>query len=102
MSQVVIVTSDEQLEKVMSSIMSKMPSTAMPAEVVELELLRRKDYLTTEEVCKLYPMNINTLRKRRINGEGPAYSKDGALVVYKHADIKKYLDSQRKKTIDQP
>lgn len=102
MSGTVIVTTPEQLKEVMSSIIGELPSANMPAEVVELELLRRKDYLTTEEVCKLYPMNVNTLRKRRINGEGPAYSKDGALVVYKHADIKKYLDSQRKKTIDQP
>jgi hypothetical protein len=69
---------------------------------VELEMLRRKEYLTTKEVEKIYPLKANTLRKRRMTGEGPAYSMDGSHVVYTHVAIRKYLESRKQKTHDQP
>ncbi|MDL2279036.1 helix-turn-helix domain-containing protein [Desulfovibrio sp. OttesenSCG-928-G11] len=97
-----IITTPAELEKVLSGLLSRLPAAQFPAEVLELELLRRKEYLTTEEVEKLYPLKANTLRKRRVNGEGPAYTKDGANVVYSQAAIRKYLESRRQKTHDQP
>jgi hypothetical protein len=97
-----IITTSEQLRDALASLLSQIPVVQLPPEVVELEVLRRREYLTSEEVEKLYPLKANTLRKRRINGEGPAYSKDGATVVYSHAAIRKYLESRRKKTHDQP
>lgn len=100
--QIQIITTPDSLKAVLASLIGECPSVQLPPEVVELEVLKRREYLTTEEVGKLYPLNPHTLRKRRMNGEGPAYSKDGATVVYSHASIKKYLESRRQKTNDQP
>ena len=104
MTQVAVLT-PEQIEALVDRTTERVlaeRSAAMPPEVVELEKLKRKEYLTTNEVEKLYPLNANTLRKRRTNGEGPAYSKDGDNVVYSQAAIRKYLESRRQKTHDQP
>ena len=102
MNQIQIITTADQLKEILSSLLAQIPTVCLPPEVVEMEVLRRREYLTTDEVEKLYPLNANTLRKRRINGEGPAYTKDGANVVYSHVAIRKYLESRRQKTNDQP
>ena len=102
MNQIQIITTPGELKDVLSSLLGQLPTAHLPPEVVELEILRRKEYLTTEEVEKLYPLKANTLRKRRMNGEGPAYTKDGANVVYSHTAIRRYLESRRQKTNDQP
>ena len=102
MSQTFVLTTPEQLQEIIASAMAAISPQQMPPEVVHLEVLRRKEYLTTEEVAKLYPLNVNTLRKDRINGKGPAFSKVGDRVVYSQSAIKKYLDSRRQRTHDQP
>jgi len=96
----VIVTTREDLAAIMAELMPA--PGVMPPEVVELELLKRKETLTTDEVATLYGLNASTLRKRRMNGEGPAYSKDGDRVLYTHAAVRKYLEARRQKTYDQP
>lgn len=102
MDQIQIITTRDDLASVLTSIFGQMPAVQLPKEVIEIEVLKRKEYLTTEEVEKVYPLNAHTLRKRRVNGEGPAYSKDGANVLYSHAAIRKYIESRRQKTNDQP
>lgn len=96
-----MITTLEQLKKILAAAMAEIPAQLPPA-VVELEVLARKKTLTTSEVAKLYGLNANTLRKRRVNGEGPAYSKDGSNVIYTHDAIRQYLVSCRQKTYDQP
>jgi len=96
----VIVTTPEDLRAIIAELM---PSpTIMPPEVIELEVLKRREWLTTEEVAKLYPLNANTLRSQRVKGDGPAYSKSGDRVLYSQTAIRKYLESRRQKTNDQP
>jgi hypothetical protein len=102
MHQIQIITSTEELKEVLASLIGTLPAAQFPQEIVELEILRRREYLTTDEVEKLYPLKANTLRKRRINGEGPAYTKDGSTVIYSQSAIRKYLESRRQKTHDQP
>jgi ribosomal protein S3AE len=102
MSQTFIMTTEEQLQKIIGNILTSCSIAQMPSEVVELEKLLRKEYLTTEEVEKIYPLKGNTLRKDRINGKGPAFSKLGDKVVYSQVAIRKYLESRRQKTHDQP
>ncbi len=99
MSQIII-TTQEELEHLLRSIVGG-ATPSFPPEVLELELLKRKETLTTEEVEILYGLKASTLRKRRMNGEGPAYSKDGDKVLYTHTAIKKYLEAKRQKTYDQ-
>jgi hypothetical protein len=102
MNQIQIITTPDQLKDVFSALLAQLPAAQMPASVVEVELLKRREYLTTEEVEKVYPLKASTLRKHRVNGTGPAYSKDGDKVTYSHAAIRKYLESRRQKTNDQP
>jgi len=103
MSQTVIVTTREDLAAVMTELMGTLPlASAMPFEVLELEKLKRKDYLTESEVEKLFGLKKATLRKRRLNGEGPSYSKDGERVLYFRLAVEQYLASRRQKTHDQP
>lgn len=101
MSQTVIVTTPEDLERLMTRLLAPLKTQALTPEAAELEKLRRKEYLTTEEVEKLYNINANTLRKRRVNGEGPAYVKDGERVLYASKAVSQYLESRRQKTHDQ-
>jgi hypothetical protein len=103
MSQITVTSvalSPEQLRAMMVDAVNA--AGTMPPEVLALEILKRKETLTTEEVETLYGLNANTLRKRRLNGEGPAYSKHGDRVLYTHVAVKKYLESRRQKTHDQP
>lgn len=102
MEQIQIITTPDHLKSVLTSLLGQLPAAQMPKEVIELEVLKRKEYLTTEEVEKVYPLNAHTLRKLRMNGAGPAYSKDGAKVVYSSKSIRTYLESRRQKTNDQP
>ncbi len=102
MNQIQIITTNDQLKDVLASLLSQLSTVQLPPEVVVLEKLKRKETLTTEEVELLYGLKANTLRKRRMNGEGPAYVKDGDKILYTHSAVKKYLDSRRQKTHDQP
>ena len=106
MSQITVTTlalSPEQLSSLVTdAVNAAVGRAALPEEARELEILKRKETLTTEEVETLYGLKANTLRKRRMNGEGPAYSKDGERVLYTHSAVRKYLESRRQKTHDQP
>ena len=72
-----------------------------PAEIVELELLKHKEYLSARELQKLYGLNHNTLRGWRSQGRGPTYSRDGDLILYKRTDVESYLKSNKVRTYDQ-
>lgn len=100
MSQTLIVTTPDQLKDVLASIIGQIPAAQIPAAVVEIEVLKRKEWLTPDEVVKVYPLNANTMAKDRANGKGPAFSKLGEKVVYSHTAIRKYLESRRQKTYE--
>ena len=88
-----IITTRDDLRDIMAELMP--PLYEMPPEVVELEKLKRKEALTTKEVEKLYNLNANTLNKRRTEGDGTEFIKDGDRVLYTHAAVKKYPESRR-------
>ena len=67
--------------------------------VAELELLKRKEYLTEQDVAKLFSLSVRTLQTQRCRGVGPAYIKDGSKVLYSAKVIKAYLDAREVKTI---
>lgn len=97
-----IITKPDELREMLSGMLASLPAAQLPPEVVELEVLRRREYLTTDEVAKVFPISSNSLRKRRSQGEGPAWIKDGERVFYKQQAVREYLDARRQKTIDQP
>lgn len=64
------------------------------APVAELEMLRRKKILTSEEVEQLYNIKTGTLRNMRTQGRGPRYIMYGSKVLYRHQDIENYLETR--------
>lgn len=67
----------------------------------EVEALRRKKTLTTEEVERVYGLNAGTLRNKRSRGEGPRYISDGRCILYRPEDVDEYLSDRVMKTHDQ-
>ncbi len=94
----VIVTTREDLAEILRDIMPT-SSPMISEEAQELEVIKRKETLTTDEVQKLYGLNSATLRKYRVDGEGPEYIKHGRLVLYTHKAVKAYLDAGRMRTV---
>ncbi len=70
----------------------------LPA-IVEMEILKRKEYLTEEEAAKLYSLPAATLRTDRCRGRGPRFVKKGRKVLYKKSELDAYLE-RRLVTVD--
>lgn len=68
------------------------------APVVELETLKAKDYLSPDEVEKIFPLPVSTLEKLRKDGKGPKWIKRGRKVFYRPNDVRSYLNSHRQMT----
>jgi len=67
----------------------------------DLEALRRKLSLTSDEVERLYGLKSTTLKTWRCNGRGPAYIKDGGVVLYDQRDLLAFLEARRVRTGEQ-
>jgi hypothetical protein len=68
------------------------------APVAKLEKLKRREYLTPEEVEALYGLKPKTLANKRLKAQGPEYIKDGDRILYKHQAIKTYLEARTVRT----
>ena len=68
------------------------------APVAEVERLKRKEYLTPEEVELVYGLKPKTLANKRMKAQGPEYIKDGERILYKQQAIKKYLEAKTVRT----
>lgn len=68
------------------------------APVAQMEKLKRREYLTPEEVEVLYGLKAVTLANKRMKAQGPEYIKDGEKILYKQKAIKEYLDSRTVRT----
>jgi len=90
------------LQEVLGEELKNLAMLNTPAEVRELEILRRKEYLTAKEVQKLFGLNHKTLAGWRGRGRGPAFTQDGYVILYRRQDVEAYLKSTKKRTIDQP
>ncbi|EGY26439.1 hypothetical protein DA2_1432 [Desulfovibrio sp. A2] len=66
-------------------------------QVAELEALKRKEFLTSKEVARLYGIPYATLDTLRSRGGGPAYHQvhRGGTVLYRHEDIREYVTRAR-------
>lgn len=56
------------------------------------EIMREK------EAAKYLGVSANTLRQYRVQGVGPAYSKNGTVIFYTKADLDNYLQEAKIKT----
>lgn len=68
------------------------------APVAEIERLKRKEYLTPEEVELVYGLKASTLANKRTKAKGPEYIKDGEKILYKQQTVKTYLESRTVRT----
>lgn len=68
------------------------------APVAEIERLKRKEYLTPEEVELVYGLKASTLANKRTKAKGPEYIKDGEKILYKQQAVKAYLESRTVRT----
>lgn len=68
------------------------------APVAEIERLKRKEYLTPEEVELVYGLKASTLANKRSKAKGPEYIKDGEKILYKQQAVKAYLESRTVRT----
>ncbi len=68
------------------------------APVAEVERLKRKEYLTPEEVELVYGLKSKTLANKRLKAQGPEYIKDGERILYKQQAIRKYLEAKTVRT----
>ncbi len=68
------------------------------APVAEVERLKRKEYLTPEEVELIYGLKPKTLANKRLKAQGPEYINDGDRILYRQQAIKKYLEAKTVRT----
>ena len=68
------------------------------APVAEVERLKRREYLTPEEVELVYGLKSKTLANKRLKAQGPEYIKDGERILYKQQAIRKYLEAKTVRT----
>jgi DNA-binding transcriptional MerR regulator len=54
--------------------------------------------MTEEHLSKFWSITVDTLRRWRQNGTGPAYIKVGGRVLYRPEDIKEYERQRRYKS----
>jgi len=96
------ITHDELKMLIISAVSEAFQKfSPLPPGAEELEILLRKQLLTSKEVQKLYGISENTLRTMRSRGRGPEYSQDGAgPVYYTHKDIIEYIKKYRKKVYE--
>lgn len=57
-------------------------------------------YLRPKEVAAEFPFTEKLLEKLRSVGRGPTYSKRGHAVIYKRADVEKWIDAGIVRTRD--
>lgn len=67
--------------------------------VVEIEILKRKEYLCVEEVAHVFNLNVGSLNTQRSRRVGPPYIKNGNRVLYKTQAVRDYLESRHVRTI---
>lgn len=60
----------------------------------QLERLKRREYLTAEEVELVYGLKAATLANKRSRANGPEYIKDGDKILYRQQSVRKYLESK--------
>lgn len=68
--------------------------------VGQIERLKRREYLSPEEVELVYGLKPTTLANRRIKAKGPEYVKVGEKILYKQKALREYLEAREVRTTD--
>lgn len=60
------------------------------------------EFLTTACLARLLHVEAQTLRKYRMSGRGPRYTKVGSKILYRRVDVDAWLDSNTVDNTAQP
>lgn len=71
------------------------------APAARLEQLRRKELISGKEVEELYGLDRGTLDNWRSNGKGPAPTKIGQRVYYRHEALQEFIRARQQRTYEQ-
>ena len=91
------ISEDRRLEKALSNNIESALDRLL-APIAETERLKRREYLTPEEVEAVFGLKAVTLANKRMKAQGPEYIKDGERILYRQQAIKAYLDARTIKT----
>jgi hypothetical protein len=53
--------------------------------------MSRHKYLTAPETAGMIRVTVDGLKKMRMQGRGPAYSKAGGKILYREADVEAWI-----------
>ncbi|OEU67898.1 MAG: hypothetical protein BA863_07460 [Desulfovibrio sp. S3730MH75] len=67
--------------------------------VVEIEKMKRRMAVTTQELSVLIGVPVGTLNNWRSAKKGPEYSKEGSKIMYPVKAIKLWLEQTGRKTV---
>jgi hypothetical protein len=89
--QVTIADQEFDLERAVAEALERF-FTPIAEAVCELEVARRKEYLTEKEAALLFSLSPATLKTQRSRGGGPAYKKVGNKILYARSDLENFLN----------
>ena len=88
--QVTIADQEFDLERAVIEVLERL-FTPIAEAVCELEVARRKEYLTEKEAALLFSLSPATLKTQRSRGCGPCYVKTGRRVLYSRVSVEAFL-----------
>ena len=71
------------------------------APLVELAAFPHREYLDEKAASFYCSPPVSTLPRKRVDGKGPVYIKDGAKVLYARKDLDRYMAARKVKTYEQ-
>ena len=69
--------------------------------LVELAAFPHREYLDEKAASFYCSTPVSTLQRKRVDGKGPVYIKDGAKVLYARKDLDQYMAARKVKTYEQ-
>ena len=90
--QMAVADQEIDLEKAIAETLEKLLAPVAEA-ICEMELIRRKEYLTEKEAALLFSLSAATLKTQRSLKRGPRYIKIGTRVLYSKKELIQHLQS---------
>ena len=89
----------EEIARSMEETLERM-LTPVVSSIGKIEILKRQEYLTPEEVEAVYGLKATTLANKRFRAQGPEFVKDGGKILYSHKAARAYLERREVRTAD--